>query len=533
VVCAFDSRPCPSIHHVHSSERSMFRIALPLATVTLTTVLLIGGLPGQLMAGGNRAELVSQSDARRFGLERAWFTRVSIDSSVGEISHISQHVSSTNAYTVFELTYDGGKLVFSERDVDKYGKRIDKLGAQKLAERRREELEVLELSPNVTDRTVQEITLYVTTNRGIVQAIDGETGRTRWITEAGRAGQAIEAAGANDDYVAAINGSTIYVLRAADGKLVWKRKVRGAPNGGPVLSQKLLFAPMVNGNIEIYDLDDHELTPRVFQSTGRVGRPIYTGDVVAWPTDRGHVYISQADAKNMLYQVETGHPITTPATALNPGRLLAASTGGYVYCIEKSSGAILWRFSTGEPIEKSPMTVGEAIYVVTEGGSLFRLSGKTGLEEWSTTGIRRFLSVSEKRLYCVAESGPLLVLSAETGGRLGALASVLPSVQIENRMTDRIFIGTRGGFIQCLHEIENEWPVIHLDAAEIAAPETEEKPAQPTATETPTDQPAELNPFATPPAGADADPFSSGNDADPFSNTDPEVTADDPFDSPF
>ncbi len=517
----------------------MFRIALFATTIALLSV-----PAGQTWARGNRAELISQRDAGRFGLERVWFTRVAIDSSRGEISHVGQHVSSTRSYTVYELAHDRGKLVFSERDFDRFGKRLGKAGAHRQAKLKAEELELLELNPKLTDRTIQEINLYVATNRGVVQAIDAETGRTLWVTETGPAGQAIRAVGANDEFVAAVNVSTVYVLSAADGKIVWQRKVRGAPSAGPILTQDLLFAPLLGGTVEIHQLKAEDGIPRSFQSTGHVGRPIFTGRVVAWPSDRGHLYIAQPDTNNILFQVETGHSIDASATALHPGRLLAASTGGYVYCIDEETGKILWRFSTGEPIRLSPLVVGEAAFITTEGGNLFRIHGKTGTEDWiqPAPGVHRVLAASEERLYCVSTTGRLLILDAESGGRFGVLASTVPAVQVENKLTDRIFIGTRGGFIQCLRERNNEWPVIHLSAAELAAPQPSDERSTPM-TEDPVTAPLDATPTEEPDPFSgfgDSDPFATdADDVDPFKestgSTDeptPEVS-DSPFDSPF
>ena len=151
------------------------------------------------------------------------------------------------------------------------------------------------------------------------------------------------------------------------GNIVWQRKVRGAPIGGPTLTDELLFIPMLGGKLETYELRDYRRAPWTFQATGDAVQPIYNGSVLAWPTDRGHLYVAQANVKNVLFQVEMGSSIESQATALHPGRLLVGTDQGYVYCVEEEAGAIQWRFSTGEPIRSSSFVIGEAIFVVTEG----------------------------------------------------------------------------------------------------------------------------------------------------------------------
>ena len=200
---------------------------------------------------------------------------------------------------------------------------------------------------------------------------------------------------------------------------------------------------------------------------------------------------------------------------------MTASTVGHVYCVDRSTGAILWRFSTGEPVYSAPVVVGHDVYVITVDNSLFRISGKTGDEEWMTRNVSKFVAASSDKLYCMSATGRLVALDQTTGARVATLAASVPAIQINNQLTDRIFIGTRSGFIQCLHETANEWPLLHIDAAELAAAEAAaaEQPAgtpadaEPAASEP---QPESTNPFGTPagePAPVD-DPFDPG--ANPF-----------------
>ena len=171
--------------------------------------------------------LISRVDANRVSLQRAWFTRVRVDPARGRIAHVTQHVSSKHAYTVYVVTHDRGKLNFSERDIDRFGRTLGKDGAKKLADRHLADLTLQKLNPKLSTQTIPETSLYVMTDMGMVQAIDGETGRTRWTTPVGNPFYYSEAPGANDDYVAAVNGSSIFVIDQANGKIVWRRQARG------------------------------------------------------------------------------------------------------------------------------------------------------------------------------------------------------------------------------------------------------------------------------------------------------------------
>lgn len=518
----------------------MARISAHTVLLTFCGCLLACGL---LTAAGLRSSLISETDAQRIGLERAWFTRVSIDSAKGEIKHITQHVNATKSYTVFEVRFDGGVKYLSEHDVDGTGEAIGKERAQQLAERLVDDLDRAELNPKLSTMTIPVVTLYVATDRGVIQAIDGQNGRTRWVSQVGRASRYVEAPGANDRYVAVVSGGNLYVLDADDGKQVWHRQLKGVAAAGPALSNQLLFVPLLDSTIVTYELSNQQEAPWTFRSAGRtLTQPTYTGDVVTWPTDRGHVYIAQSDVKNLLFQVDTNNAIVASIAALPPNRLLTAAVSGYLYCLDEEEGKVLWRFSTGDRVNVAPVVVGNAIYVVTESGKLFRVSS-AGVEEWPrwVDGIDKLLSATEARLYCVTKTGTLAVIDAVTGRRLQTMRSAVPDLQIYNRQTDRVFLGSRDGLIQCLRESGRQWPAIHVDLAEAA-------PAEPPPQQQPQEDPAaseeqppgEADPFGTP---ADADPFGSspatadpfGTGADPFGTGggDSGAPVTDPFADPF
>jgi outer membrane protein assembly factor BamB len=459
-----------------------------------------------------RAGLIPHATANRMGLERVWFTRVTVDSARGRIAHIHQHVSSKRSYTVYEVAYDGGKMNFSERDLDRFGEPIGREEAEKLANQKVDDLRQRKLSPQLIPHTNPDISIYVATNRGIVQAIDGETGRTRWSTEVGSPKHVSESPGASDDYVAAVNGSRLYLLNAVTGQILWDRQTGGAPGAGPAVTEQFAFVPMLSGHVEAYMLDDYNRNPWVVRSYGRaMVQPISTGSVVAWPTDDGDLIVAEAGRQNLLFRIETQNSIVAQAAALSGKRLLVASTDGYLYCVHELSGALLWRFSTGEPIVTSPIVVGDTVYLVTGDGSLFRISSKTGTEEWWTTGITNFLSASEKHVYCVKRGGRLTMLSAETGAEIGSLAAQSLDVRFMNKQTDRIFLGSHSGVIQCLHEVSQEWPLLHINLAEEDTPEPRRQ-SQSTPTAAPEDRPADTDPFG----GGGADPFGGGGGTDPF-----------------
>lgn len=420
--------------------------------------------------GQSNNGLISEIQAKRNGLQRVWFTQVRLDSARGHVVGVFQQLSSIHATTIHEVHFKGGKFRFTAEQTDRFGDAIGPEGAKKLARERSILLQRQGFKPKLKTITLPEITLYATTNRGVVHAIDGESGRTKWSTIVGERDHPTLAPAANDKYVAVVNGSWVYMLDRNDGRQLWRRSLVGAPGAGPAMSESLVFVPIANGKIQSYRLDDYKFTPGIYQSIGRAFvQPIVTPRSVVWPTDRGHMYVGPNTRKGIRYRVEARDTITTQAAFLPPSTLFAVSVDGYVYSFHESNGAMIWTRSLGEDITEPPVVLDKHVYVITGKGNLYALSVDSGEPIWVTPLIRSYLSASRDRLYVVGKSGRMTLIDRKTGATLSSLPTEELDLKMLNIQTDRIFIGTRKGLIQCVREIGNEYPVVHFQEADPAA----------------------------------------------------------------
>ena len=478
-------------------------------------------------ASAQVSTLIAPNEASRFGLERMWFTRIQFDRARGRITHIQHHVSSTNGYTVYEVLSERGRTVITDPDVDRFGDVLGRERAEKEANNLVTQLERADLKPELKTQVFPVTSLVVVSDTGTVQYIDAETGRTRWSVSVGNPRYLTTAPGINDHYVAVANGSSIYVLDHATGNIVWRRQAVGVPGAGPALSERKVFVPMSGGTIEAYELENYRNTPWIFKGHGRAMiQPVIVSTTVAWPTDRGHLYVAEANLAGIQYRLETDRSIAAPATPLPPNRIVCTGTDGYVYCIQEASGRLVWRFSTGEPILSSALGVEEAVYVVTDDDNLFRLNATTGLQDWSISGMRQVVSASKDRLYCLGDTGRLTILDANTGSLIGTLATESLDVHMINHQTDRIILGSSTGLIQCLRETQNEWPIIRAGGLEEKTEEQAERPEAGAGETMPPAEGTQPPTTETPPA---TDPFGTETTAPPANPTDPFA---DPFKSP-
>lgn len=492
--------------------------------VTLVVVWLgVVGVGGQLTAT-RAAELIDSTWAARHGLTRAWFGQAQLDPARGRITHLG----------------------------------------------------------------LAEGTLLVQTSRGLVQAMDAQTGQPQWSMQVGTPGYPDMPADAHGDYVAAVNGSTLYILNRYDGKLLWQKKLEGPPGAGPGLSDHHVYVALVDGLVYAYPLkpmarpeiptnDEGEkkksggssekpaakapasakaqakagagstaaatgikapakpgaeppaagagaapaaktaavpVSPedeqkrrsslRLSQETivglacssiGQVfTRPLVTAqstgeENIAWTTSRGYLFMGRLfeNRFSVTYRLSTGGPMSTEPTYLprdanitgDSGVIYGASEDGFVYAIRQTDGKLLWRFSTGEPITERLAVIGLRIYVPTRTEGMFCLNAETGEHIWTTPNVRRFIAASRDRLYTIDQVGWMVVLNAQTGARLDSFDVSGTPIRLTNDVTDRIYLASPSGLIQCLHEIDAPEPIRHREILiEQRAKLAEERAAQ-------------------------------------------------------
>lgn len=239
---------------------------------------------------------------------------------------------------------------------------------------------------------------------------------------------------------------------------------------------------------------------------------------LAWPTDQGLLFVGELDVRselrfsvNYFLQIGGGDIVAPPcvrpgdpANPMDPQRMLyVTATNGFVYALREWDGKLLWRFSSGEPINQSPALIDNDLYVTTQTGGLYRLNAVSGDLIWFARGLRRFVAASDQRVYAVDGLNHLVILDQQTGSRIGQLDLSRYPLRYMNSETDRIYLANETGLIQCLREIRLPKPIKHVVPVVIPAkPTTPRKPegAQPpgTPTEPQPQQPAQApgeNPF--------------------------------------
>jgi len=331
--------------------------------------------------------------------------------------------------------------------------------------------------------------LLVLTSAGTLQSINALTGETLWVAPFGDPEHPSLGPTANDQFVALVNGSTLYVLDRLDGRPVIVRSTRGVPGAAPALSREYCFVPMATGRIEGYPVRDQKLAPWYYQSYGQaMVAPLVTDLSVVWSTDRGFVYVGDATHPGIRYRLETSSEIVAPPAFRRPF-VFAATISGEIFAVHESTGARRWKFAAGYPILRAPAAVGARVFVTTLKPALYAVDAATGDALWEAPNIAQFAAASHERVYAMDGFGSLVVLDAASGATLNRMATDGNSDALVNDQTDRLYLVSDDGLVQCLHELGADQPLYHNP------PETEPtQEADSTTTPRPTTPPETVAP---------------------------------------
>jgi hypothetical protein len=419
---------------------------------SLVYVVLLGGLlgsAGRLLAAGD-GQIISDPSAARHGLAQAWVTQVQMDRGRGRVRDV--------------VLYEG--------------------------------------------------TLYVQTTRAMIHAIDAETGQTLWAKQVGQPDYPSYAPAVYRDLLAAVNGSRLYIVNRYTGDVLCDGTTQGAPTAGPALSSKRCYVPTVTGlmlahriepitdplrelgKIETKELTEAEkkapeeerrqnirvrqdyVSPLACQSSGRILLPPLVTlqnrdeEYSTWGTDRGDLVIARIDRAGedklaLKHTFHTGQAIVATPSYMPPdpkvvgdmGTIYATSCDGYVYAILEKSGELLWKFSAGEPVVEPAVLIEDRIFAATELSGMYCLDAKSGRQLWWTPDIRRFLAAGKQRIYAADELGRIRILDGKSGAPLDALPTESLPLKVSNTLTDRLYVGTDTGLLECLREIDLSKPM--------------------------------------------------------------------------
>ncbi|QDS89583.1 outer membrane biogenesis protein BamB [Rosistilla ulvae] len=462
--------------------------------------------------------VLSPHEATHLGLEQAWGKTLQAGSGFGRLVDITLHVDETRSRKYIDI-FDGDQLVWrtpTDRLDPVRGRPMGEEAVRKAAERELIFLKARGIKGEIREKVVPQIWLYALGTDGTVQALDAETGETIWVERAGDPRQPKFSLGVDDDYVSFLCGATLIQLNAVTGGLVNTEPCKTVPMGGATIVGQYVMNPSTTG-IEGHFLEDITEPPYLSMTSGHaIAKPrrFPKADMLVWPTSNELVYCMEVTATpSEMFQIQTTGNVNGRVETVGEDRIYFSTAGGHVHGFKVTRIATpLWQYSTGEPMVGDVIALDKNVYATSSYGNLYAFDAASGQLAWKNPASRveEVLGSIGDALIVRDSSNHLTVINALNGSRAAtALQSTLHRT-IVNRGTDRIYLVSDTGFVQCLRPIGRELPDVKL-AIEFKTETESSEPSKPAAP-----KPSNDNPFGAPAPGG-ADPFGApAGGGDPF-----------------
>jgi eukaryotic-like serine/threonine-protein kinase len=215
--------------------------------------------------------------------------------------------------------------------------------------------------------------------------------------------------GSNDHY--------LYAVNLADGTQRWKFKTDGRVTSSPAVYQGRVYFGSYDGNFYSVDAKSGEQRWK-FASEGEhrfTARHIHGADPAAESMpDPFDLYLSSPTVVQDTVYVGSGD--------------------GNVYAIDAASGALHWKFHTGNVVHASPAVANDTVYVGSWDTFFYALNAKSGQERWrfktgedhvtsNQVGIQSSAVIADGVVYFGCRDSNLYALDAATGAKKWAFSN--------------------------------------------------------------------------------------------------------------
>jgi outer membrane protein assembly factor BamB len=260
-----------------------------------------------------------------------------------------------------------------------------------------------------------ENTLYAGNLSGDLFAWNLITGKRKWVykTEgqisgspnAWKAGTSTKILVGSYDYY-------LHCVDASSGKGLWKYESDNFINGAAsCIDNKAIFGGC-DGFLHLVDITTGQADAKINVATYVPGSvPITAGLAFVGDYDGGFTCVNLKEQKiAWKYSNDKVQLPFLASAAVSGEKVVTGSRDKNVYCFDKTSGKVLWKFNSGERVDASPLISGDQVLVANMRGDLILLRLSDGTPVWtyeSGTPINGNPAVAGGRVYFGGEDGYL------------------------------------------------------------------------------------------------------------------------------
>ena len=205
------------------------------------------------------------------------------------------------------------------------------------------------------------------------------------------------------------NDHNVYAVNLADGTQRWKFKTGSRVASSPAVYEGLVYFVSYDGNIYSIDAKTGEQRWK-FSSEGErrfIGKHLHGSDPSseAMPDPFDFYLSSPSIVQDTVY---------------------VGSGDGNVYALDAASGALRWKFHTGDVVHASPAVANGLVYIGSWDSWFYAIDAKSGQERWrfktgedhkiaNQVGIQSSATVADGMVYFGCRDSKLYALDAATG----------------------------------------------------------------------------------------------------------------------
>jgi len=134
-----------------------------------------------------------------------------------------------------------------------------------------------------------------------------------------------------------------------------------------------------------------------------------------------NTYALNAKTGAQVWNYTTGGPIQWSSPAVASGVVYVGSTDNKIYALNAATGTEVWSYATAGEVWSSPAVAGGVVYVGSNDGNVYALSATTGTKVWNYTTAGAVWSspaVVDGRVYVGSDDNKTYCLNASTGNHM-------------------------------------------------------------------------------------------------------------------
>lgn len=252
--------------------------------------------------------------------------------------------------------------------------------------------------------------IFVGSADGNVYAVDRASGQQRWVFKT--TSRVVSSAAVSNGvvYIESYDGY-LYAIDEASGTQKWKFATKG---------EKRFSAPNLHGIQPVT-----EVMPDPFDHY--LSSPAVWNGAVYFGSGDGNIYAVDATTGALKWKFKTGN-VVHASPALADGTVFVGSWDSYFYALDAKTGREKWRFKTGsdpkihnqEGIQSSAAVADGVVYFGCRDSHLYAVDAKTGKQRWAySTGTSWVISspaVRDAVVYAAtSDTAKFFALDAKTG----------------------------------------------------------------------------------------------------------------------